>query len=77
MLSKKARLAFMALVTAAKENRLIVAEGQDIRTRKKTFTVCEITQEGSVVTYEPLARLFNGNPLNEVTAPGVAAKLLM
>lgn len=77
MPAKKARAAFLSLIDAANENRLVLAQCQDLRTQRTTFVVCEVVQEGATVTYNPLSRLFSGNPLNEVTPPGVAAKILM
>lgn len=77
MPGKKARVALLSLIEAAREDRLVLAQCQDLRTQRTTFVVCEVIYDGATVTYAPLSRMFNGNPLNEVTPPGVAAKILM
>ena len=74
---RKARDSYIALNEAALDHRLCLAQCEDVRTGLKVFVVCSIEQENGCTTYVPLARLFNGNPANEVTSPGVTARKLI
>ena len=73
MISKKARLLFDNVCAAAHEHELCLAECTDRRTGKKVNVLCATSTEGGVVRMQPLARLFSGNPYNEVVPPGLDA----
>ena len=73
MVSKKARLLFGNVCAAAHEHALCLAECTDRRTGKKVNVICATSTEGGVVCMQPLARLFSGNPYNEVVPPGLDA----
>ena len=73
MISKKARLLFDNVCAAAHEHALCLAECTDRRTGKKANVLCATSTEGGVVCMQPLARLFSGNPYNEVVPPGLDA----
>ena len=73
MISKKARLLFDNVCAAAHEHALCLAECTDRRTGKKVNVLCATSTEGGVVCMQPLARLFSGNPYNEVVPPGLDA----
>ena len=77
LIPRKQRDSYMTLNEAALDHRLCLAQCEDIRTGAKTFVVCSIEQENGCTTYVPLARLFNGNPSNEVTSPGMSARKLI
>lgn len=73
MISKKARLLFDNVCAAAHEHELCLTECTDRRTGKKVNVLCAATTEDGVVRLRPLARLFSGNPYNEVVPPGLDA----
>ena len=77
VISKKAVANYQALQSATNENRLCLAQCNDRRTGRPVYVVCETQQENGTVLFKPIARLFSGNPYNEVTPPGLAAKKLM
>lgn len=78
MISRKARLLFDNVCAAAHEHELCLAECTDRRTGKKVNVICAATTEdGVVVRFRPLARLFSGNPYNEVAPPGLDAPKLI
>ena len=77
MISKKARLLFDNVCAAAHEHALCLAECTDRRTGKKVNVLCVTSTEGGVVRMQPLARLFSGNPYNEVAPPGLDAPKLI
>jgi hypothetical protein len=72
MITKRAHLQFDTLIAAAQHESLCVAECFNIKTGKKEYVLCAHHLENGVVIYNPLAKLFQGNPNNEVTAPGQA-----
>ena len=76
MISKKSKLLFGAVCAAAQANELCLAECTDRRTGKKVNVICATTEDG-VVRLRPLARLFSGNPYNEVAPPGLDAPKLI
>lgn len=75
MISKKARLLFGNVCAAAHKHELCLAECTDRRTGKKVNVICAATEDG--VRLRPLARLFSGNPYNEVAPPGLDAPKLI
>jgi len=74
---RKARDSYIALSEAALDNRLCLTRCADVRTGLPAFVICAIEQHDGITDYIPLARLFNGNPSNEVTSPGVPATRLI
>lgn len=72
MISKRANLQFSTLLAAAQHKSLCVAECFSIKTGKKEYVLCSHHLENGAVVYNPLAKLFQGNPHNEVTPPGAA-----
>lgn len=72
MITKRARAQFAMLVEAAQHQSLCVLECANITTGKPEFVLCAHYVENGVVEYKPLAKLFKGNPHNEVTAAGAA-----
>jgi len=71
--SKKIRMTLGTIVDAAHDHRLCVAICEDRKTGKKVQVLCESYVENGSVQYNPVARLFSGNPHNEITPPGLAA----
>ena len=68
---------FANLKEAALDHRLVLAACEDRSTGRRVNVVCESYVENGVTMYNPIARLFDGNPYNEVTPPGVAADKLI
>lgn len=77
MISKKAHLLFDNVCAAAHERELCLTECTDRRTGKKVNVIRAATTEDGVVRLRPLARLFSGNPYNEVVPPGLDAPKLI
>lgn len=77
MIPKKAKLTFHALNEAAQEHRLVLTACKDIRTGKVVYVVAESVEIDGTISFNPLARLFPGNPHNEVTPVGMDAPKLM
>ena len=77
MISKKARMLFSEVCDAAHANELCLVECTDRRTGKKVNVICAATTEDGVVRLRLLARLFSGNPYNEVAPPGLDAPKLI
>ena len=77
MISKKARLLFDNVCAAAHEHELCLTECIDRRTGKKVHVLCATETENGAVRLRPLARLFSGNPYNEVAPPGLDAPKLI
>lgn len=77
IVSRKAKLNLRALQKAVADHRLCLAQCNDRRTGLPVYVVCETEECNGTVVFKPLARLFSGNPHNEVTLPGLAARKLM
>ena len=73
MISKKARMLFSEVCDAAHAHELCLVECVDRKTGKKVNVLCATSTEGGVVRMQPLARLFSGNPYNEVVPPWLDA----
>lgn len=71
--SKKVQYTLATIGDAARDHRLCVTTCEDRKTGKKVHVLCETYIEDGVTQYNPVARLFSGNPFNEVTPPGLAA----
>lgn len=76
-ISKKAKYTFDNIIEAGKEHRLCLAACDDRKTGRKAYVLCETYVENGVTHFNPVARLFNGNPHNEVTPPGMSAHKLI
>jgi len=76
-ISNRAKLTFDNIVISAQENRLCVAACTERRTGRKVYVVCESYVEDGATQFVPLARLFSGNPHNEITPPGLSAHKLI
>lgn len=70
---KKPVMTFRNLTACAREHTLVLAECEDVRTGKKAYVVCEQFSDHGSVRYTPIARLFDGNPYNDITPPGCSA----
>ena len=75
---RKHREAYVQLIEAAQGNELCLAECESHgKPGTKVYAICSVVKTPGGVTYVPLARLFNGNPSNEITSPGISARLLI
>ena len=72
MITKRASLQFQTILTAAHHNSLCLTQCFNIKTGKKEYVLCSHHLENGAHVYQPLAKLFQGDPNNEVTAPGQA-----
>lgn len=72
MITKRARLQFQLIASAGQSSTLCLAECYNLKTEKKEYVLCAHHLENGVSYYEPLAKLFKGNPFNEITPPGAA-----
>ncbi len=74
---KRARMTFHNLTDCAREHTLVLAQCEDRKTGKKTYVVCEQYSDHGAIRFNPVARLFDGNPYNEITPPGMTAPKLI
>lgn len=72
MITKRATLQFRAILAAAHHNSLCLARCSNIKTGKIEHVLCTHHIENGVSMYQPLAKLFQNNPNNEITPPGAA-----
>ena len=72
MITKRASVQFAMLLDAAEEHSLCITECFNIASGKKEYVLCAHHMENGTEDYIPLAKLFKGNPLNEITPPGMA-----
>ena len=77
MISKKARMLFSEVCDAAHANELCLMECTDRKTGKKVNVICSVSVSGGTAYMQPLAKLFSGNPYNEVAPPGLDAPKLI
>lgn len=70
MITKRARIQFHNLIAAANVSALCVVKCHNIKTGEDEHVVCSHRVVNGVVQYEPLAKLFRGNPYAEITPPG-------
>ena len=76
-LSKKAKAIFDEIKEAAKNDCLCLMECEEIGTKKKVPVICSHCTENGVHHFQPLAKLFAGNPYNQVAPPGKEAPRLI
>lgn len=76
-ISKRARLQFDLVLTAAETQSLCVAKCFNRATGKPEYVLCAHDIVDGVATYQPLAKFFSSSPLNEVTPPGAAKEFLI
>ena len=72
MITKSANLQFQTILDAGHHNALCLAQCFNIKTGKKEYVLCAHHLENGTPVYHPLAKLFQGDPSNEITAPGAA-----
>lgn len=72
MITKRANLQFQTILSAAHHSSLCLAQCFNIKTGKKEYVLCSHHLENGATVYRPLAKLFQGDPNNEITAPGSA-----
>lgn len=72
MVTKRATLQFRTILAAAHHNSLCLTQCSNIKTGKIEHVLCAHHIENGVSIYQPLAKLFQGNPSNEITPPGAA-----
>lgn len=60
---------FSTLMRAVKNNDVVLMECTDASTGQSVMTVCAVFQQGEEYVTVPLAKLFDGNPYEELKPP--------
>jgi len=60
---------FDTLLAAAGANDLALVECHDTATGRPVYTVCAVHTECGEIVITPIAKLFDGNPYEELTGP--------
>jgi Family of unknown function (DUF6117) len=60
---------FETILNAAKNGDLALLECADASSGEKRSVVCAINRDGTDFVFVPLAKLFVGNPYDELTPP--------
>jgi Family of unknown function (DUF6117) len=60
---------FSTLLDAASNDQLAILETQDKATGKTVIAVCAVTFDGAEYHFIPLAKMFDGNPYDELNPP--------
>jgi hypothetical protein len=60
---------FETILNAAKNGDLALLECQDAGSGEARSVICAVNRNGEGFEFVPLARLFAGNPYDEVTPP--------
>ena len=60
---------FETLVRAVKADHVCILECQDKATGKDVVTLCAVQVVDGMYEFVPLAKLFNGNPYEELNPP--------
>lgn len=69
MISKGAKRNFETIKTACKANKLALMECTDVHTGKPVNVLCAVNVIDGEYEMVPLARLFDGNPYDELLPP--------
>lgn len=69
MITKGYKANFETITKAAKNNDLALVECKDKSTGKTVIAVCAIHVEGQEYVMTPLAKMFDGNPYEELIPP--------
>lgn len=72
MITKRANIQFATILAGARDQALCVTECFNIASGKREYVLCVHQLVDGAIEYQPLAKLFQGNPYNEVTPPGAA-----
>lgn len=65
------RANFETLQRASRQGDLCLVECRDAATGQPVFALCAVNYDGETVDLAPLARLFAGNPYEELVPPGL------
>ena len=57
------------LISAAKNGDLALMECRDKQTDKPVITICAVQKDSEVFEFIPLAKMFDGNPYDELNPP--------
>lgn len=60
---------FNTMLKAADNGDLALMECEDKATKKKVFVVCMVGRENGEYVFTPVAKMFDGNPYEEVNPP--------
>lgn len=73
-ISKGHKANFETLKRAAANGHLALVECTDKKTGATVIAVCAIGRDGSDYTVHPFARMFDGNPYDELNPPTIGGK---
>lgn len=60
---------FNTLLRAAEDGALMLVECTSAVTGAQIFTVCAVERDGADYVFVPLAKMFDGNPYEELNPP--------
>lgn len=63
------RLNFETLLRASEHGALCLVECTDAATGQPAYAICAVNRDGDQFELAPLARLFDGNPYEELVPP--------
>ena len=76
-MNRKAEKRFRKLCDAAVNHQVVMAQCVDVRTGRPAYVLCAVERKDGVQNYVPLARLFTGDPNNEVAMPGINPPMMV
>ena len=65
------RANFETLQRASANGDLCLVECRDAMTGQPVYALCAVNYDGEMVELAPLAKLFDGNPYEELVPPGL------
>jgi hypothetical protein len=69
MISKGYEDNFNTLCRAVRNDDVALMECTDTATGKPVITICAVQRNGDTMQFVPFAKLFDGNPYEELTPP--------
>lgn len=69
MIAEGYKTNFETIQRAAKNNDLALMECQDKSTGKPVMVICAVHFDGEEYNFSPLAKMFDGNPYEELIPP--------
>lgn len=60
---------FNTLTKAFKNKNVALVETSDKATGKKVYVICAVQRDGEMIEIVPFAKLFDGNPYDELVPP--------
>lgn len=70
MIAEGHKANFETLKQAAEDGNLAIMDCQDKETGKQVIVICAVGFDGDEYTMVPLAKMFDGDPYEELNPPG-------